>query len=545
MSESLEKTTEQIHNRSTAEVGEDLDLSDKCKQVVDNAPDNDFIEFLQYVVAQSPERHNLSQYDIDLLMKRSMSIIESDSAGYELTVSIHQSFELDHAYRRKNKKDESITDKAFRACIKYYADFPKAGKELMDFFGQEFTVRPDIVIDALVEAHNNPDLFEDLFQSLLYLFAFGAEVYENLIIERLDFENYENMRATGIFLECIARLYTVSADTSYAEGNSGRLLDVIRKAVEEERGSYYLNLRAKYVLSLLERGYEHGAVRLGRNNSLINQDQGLTKDEIDDLSYLESANISRLIKADLGINIGDLDLAEQRYFLTFSKRKNVNEIRAISRFYERFGKNGMSTFLSLQYDRSLGDKIIEFSEDTDPEVVNKVFAKYSSLIDSSRQIEDYMRDVYGIEVTADVIDKIRRRLTKKAADILKSFIENSDKGSGRTLLATSMMERLDDINTDALVLANTFKVLHRSRSLDVTEISDVSLDRYANPNEIPELIKAELLRIFRENRAKGIYPHKLAEASEADFEKVLRFGNCEFYLLTFKEIGRASCRERV
>ena len=77
MSESLEKTTEQIHNRSTAEVGEDLDLSDKCKQVVDNAPDNDFIEFLQYVVAQSPERHNLSQYDIDLLMKRSMSIIES------------------------------------------------------------------------------------------------------------------------------------------------------------------------------------------------------------------------------------------------------------------------------------------------------------------------------------------------------------------------------------------------------------------------------------------------------------------------------------
>ena len=512
-------------------------MADFRQRLIESS-DDDLLKYLESEFSENPARNLLSQEDIDTLMDRCMQLIEVKITEKYTDADFGKACIVSHAVQphgesRSDKTDhELVIDKAFRACVKLYEKHPIGGHEMMNLFGQEFTVRPDITIDSLVEAHHNPHLFEDMFQSLLYLFAFGAEAYEQRIAERLDFDNPKNFRATGIFLECIARLYTVSADTSFAEDNAPRLVNLIEQAVHNNKGSYFLNLRARAILERIRNYGHHPGVRVPK--PIQQSIDGLSAEELEDLSYLESPYVESSISKDLELDLSTLDQTERRYFLNFSKNKKASEMEPIRQFIDSYGQSGMRTFLSLQYDRALGDKIVSFGQTVSKELAANVFSKYASIIDSTSGIEEHIREAYGHEATASIIDDTRNKLTKKAADLLALFIENPEEVANSKESQDELLDRLGSIRSDILVLASSFKTMRRHETVRLEDITNISLERYESGTAIPEKMREQMIKIFTDNRAHGVYPDKLAAASLEDFKSALESSDSEFYILSFQ-----------
>ena len=65
-------------------------------------------------------------------------------------------------------------------------------------------------------------------------------------------------------------------------------------------------------------------------------------------------------------------------------------------FFNNFDKNGLKTFLSISSGgKEMGDKILELGEKLEPEVAEKVFAKYGEIIDTADNTETEIKKIFG------------------------------------------------------------------------------------------------------------------------------------------------------
>ncbi len=509
---------------------------------IKNLPDQELLEYLQNSFVDNPNRHELAQEDVSALMERACQMMERNSqetldADPAIGSIIGSAVQIYGDYVRPGPDQESITDKAFKATIQLYEQYPLAVHALVGLFGQEYTIRPDIMIDAWVDSYKYPELFEDMFHSMMYLFSFGSEAYTEHILKHLDFDNPRNFSATGIFLECLGRLYTVANQNTFSQEKAPAILNIIREAVEQNKGSYFLNLRARNLLDQLSKEEEHSGVRL----DLVNQSQKtsyLLAEEVADVAYLESPPVARLLDSDLGIDFDSLGLTERRLFLNFAKNKSAGDMVPVKEFARKCGKAGLRTFLSLEYDRTLGDRIVGLAE-TSPKLASAIFDKYGTVIDATLKVEDYIREQYGQEADPLTTEKIRRRLTKKAKEILETFIEQIAKDKSRENqdgkdADGQLIKRLEDVRADILLLANTYKTINRKEKIPLANIPDLDLETIPSGQTVPVDLHEQFIRIFESNRS-GTYPAPLIKASRDEFVGAMENNRSEWRILKHQD----------
>ncbi len=195
-------------------------------------------EFFEKVFSleNDPNRHNYTQTEIDEIFEKVLRIVEEKNLydDFSLVCQLEHSFQLFGDFKY-NQNTESITDKAYRALLKFANKYPNAAHQFENLFGQNHTVQPRVLLDAISEIYWNPDYDSNfkgsLVYSLQYILSFGGENYIEDIVKKLDFNDRENYIKIASFLELIKQVSNLGADQDYSEG---RILDVISSALESK-----------------------------------------------------------------------------------------------------------------------------------------------------------------------------------------------------------------------------------------------------------------------------------------------------------------------
>ena len=209
-------------------------------------------------------------------------------------------------------------------------------------------------------------------------------------------------------------------------------------------------------------------------------------------------------------------------------------MQSVKTFCGKFGVAGLKTFLSLEYGRDFGDKIIEIGEKLPGDDAKKVFAKYSELVAQLDDVQGVLKESYHQDGTTDEISKIKESILKKGKDLLGYFADSL--ASGVQPSSDDVISYLEQIEAGALTFFLTFKALKEDGNLPVfEEIKNLSIE-VKDTNNITDKEKEMI---------KGLY--RLNYKDDPEFLKVLlqkfdeRSKNPEtkFYLLKYQDNVKA------
>lgn len=519
---------------------------------IEELTDSDFLFFLNSL-SSLPFRHNLSQSVVDTIVTRGFLLAEKDSAvikqaDSEIMATLSAGVQTWDDFDIENHPGESITEKAFRTTLRFYRQYPFAGGQFVRQLGQECTIRPDIFVDGAVDAARNPDLQQDFLNSLQYALFYSGE-YIDVIGKKIDFSKKEEYFKTGAFLELIRRLYFISKTTDFSSRNAHRIIEVIRDAVEKNKGSYLLNIRAREVLDVLSRGAVNFDLAQPEKIILdeaeeflgIRKSEPVSNSDLEDLydyGYLMSEPMSLIVEREFGFSAKDLSIGERFQFLNFIKHKEAVEAPPIRNFSRNYGRQGFKTFLSLEYGRELGDDLIILGETLPQPVAQRIFSKYSEIVDSAESVVVYVRDNMGgaREADAKVVTDIKDSILRKGRDLLVGFCEKVKvaTANGEVVSGEEVEKELELFRADAVLFASSFKELStRGEAPDLEQIQDVQFEGEVDGRDLSPTDVARMKELYRINYEK--YP-KFQQMLLDRFDSVIGDPGNRFYIFRYKGV---------
>lgn len=229
-----------------------------------------------------------------------------------------------------------------------------------------------------------------------------------------------------------------------------------------------------------------------------------------------------------GISLEDLNHREKvslaNYYLSNPSRNH----EPIINFAKKFGEDGLKTLLACEYGMKTGDQIIYLGEKLPPEKAEKIFDKYNEIVNLCDRVLDEVKDKFKKEATPKTVDKVRNNLLSRAKKLLNSFYAQA----GKSTTPEDMMRELDNISTDIMLFAATFKSLAEEDKVKLTEITDTKIETKTAEDLSPSE-REEMLRIFIQNR--GNYSAELLKLVSQEFEQSLDNQSATFYVLRFDD----------
>ncbi|MFA5029805.1 MAG: GNAT family N-acetyltransferase [Patescibacteria group bacterium] len=229
--------------------------------LINSLPFDYFFKKLLPELEQNSQRHLLPPEIVEAIISRGLSLIEDRPEAEQdlLAMDLNCALQLHGDFKRDGSKDESIADKTFKAVIKTHHQSPSASRKFFQYLFQDpQTIRPDIFIEGLVDLICRPDTDADLESEVLhglnYAYSFFSELYDQVLVDNLDFSNSKNFSRTAVFLEFIRRLCEVSQDYSFSEKAGSKVIMVLKEAIEKNEGSYFLKMRAQEIYNHFEKG---------------------------------------------------------------------------------------------------------------------------------------------------------------------------------------------------------------------------------------------------------------------------------------------------
>lgn len=503
---------------------------------------------------------------------------------------------------KSDKNNTSLADKAFSAFVDLCAKYPQASNDFwMSLSGGAGSIRPDILINGMVNIDNNELLDFNFKQNILFHFLetysheSDAKSINEGIIELLDFKNSDNFSRTIKVLKFIKKMHSYSeyldierpyfSDWSDSENAQNQIKDVIKEKISDNNGSYLLNLYAQDLLDKIaewEKSSEHqkrlkiledanttifniapkvvgyfdkdglyiakgeddvllpikiSDIKVGKSNQSFKE----ANEFLADFIFLKNPQMENYIKESFGIKLSEIPLREQAYFLQFIKNKQAKEITPVQDFVKKYGKNGLKTFLSLDYGMNFGDKILTLGKELDIKIAGVIFQKYSEIIDSANNALEYFQNNFSKSGTPDqkIIDGVEEGLFKKGKDVLAHFADKI--ASGAKINEEDILKELENIKVETFLFISSFKMLEK-------EGVPVNLADITGGYELNEAVKIkddvalinQMSRIYRENYKN--YPLEFVEELLKSFENSLKNPNTILFTLKHKGELMAFCR---
>ncbi|MDD5039629.1 MAG: hypothetical protein PHY34_00595 [Patescibacteria group bacterium] len=149
-----------------------------------------------------------------------------------------------------------------------------------------------------------------------------------------------------------------------------------------------------------------------------------------DYEYLQSGPMREQIHQDFGVELSQLTLPEQNYFLKFIKRRGAEEAKPVMEFTKRYGNDGMTTFLSTEFDPSMGERILELGKKMKPEEVQIIFKEFAALTHNAREkSEKLVGELSRVPAGATLSQQeIYECLMVRAKDLLKESFNKMEQG---------------------------------------------------------------------------------------------------------------------
>jgi hypothetical protein len=182
-------------------------------------------------------------------------------------------------------------------------------------------------------------------------------------------------------------------------------------------------------------------------------------------ALLTSLSMRKKVEEQLGIEYTSLSALELLWLLSFLENTPVDQVIETRSFFDRYGVAGARTFLSMEHDRGMGDKILELTASSaDEHLKSDIFLLYGAIIDA------------GSDAASAALAE---KMGKAARDVLAWAHQYKDEPE-------KIRKILEKISVEGQVLLGTFRALAGEKKVQaVTEVAGV---------EYMQLNGAEVLR---------------------------------------------------
>jgi GNAT superfamily N-acetyltransferase len=254
-----------------------------------------------------------------------------------------------------------------------------------------------------------------------------------------------------------------------------------------------------------------------------------------DFQYLVSDDVRNIIADDFHFNLANIPLQEQFYFLQFIKHKEAREIDPVKNFVKSYGLPGLRTFLSLDYGKDLGDKIVALGNSLDHEAASAIFSKYGQIVDAVEAVRAYLGANFHQEetLTPEIVAKITDNLLRRGRDLLAHFADQTQEAkNGRKVLDPgNILDELQEIKTETLLFLSSFQTLKREGvDLDFAAIQD--LDFGSMPARSLSLKDvSEMKAMYEKNYADNV---EIRDDLLSVFAQAVTRENTVFYVLRYQ-----------
>jgi ribosomal protein S18 acetylase RimI-like enzyme len=180
----------------------------------------------------------------------------------------------------------------------------------------------------------------------------------------------------------------------------------------------------------------------------------------------------------------------------------------------------------MEQDESLGNNIVSFGESVDEKMAQKVFEKYSEIIDQSFLIEEFLSQEIDANINdEETIKNIREQLVVRAKDILTGFVENGG------VSIEEIEDRLAKIKTDVLLLSQVLRSsMENGKRVSLSEIKNFSLEGHMSASNLSSEEKEIMKGIYKRNYESNpelqrilLKSHESSLTSEHSDFSVLRY----------------------
>lgn len=237
------------------------------------------------------------------------------------------------------------------------------------------------------------------------------------------------------------------------------------------------------------------------------------------------------VSNDVGFDLSSVSLPEQFNFFEYTKNTSNQDISRTFEFTKKYGPTGFRTFLSLEHGgKEMGDKILALGEKLPPEFAEKLFIKYSEIVDEVGNIGDFLLKSLKEKPSTLLVEETKNHLLKKGKNLLVEYADKAEicKKEECEALGRELEKRLLNIKSSLFLLASACNSLAKEGLLKIEDLADTDLDVV---NEVDDASKKEVKRIFVENRPN--YPENLLKEVVAEFEEAVDSPkeNQTFYIL--------------
>lgn len=221
------------------------------------------------------------------------------------------------------------------------------------------------------------------------------------------------------------------------------------------------------------------------------------------VKIFHNPEIRAYINHKFGIEVENMYLKEQIHFLRYLSDLSFEKFDKVKNIFKENDKTQneymLRSSLSLSGDTEMGDKILTLGEKLPKSVAQKLFSKYSEIVDSVNKILEFSKTGFSREINTnpELISKIENTLYLKGKNILSQVYE--DIVSNKEIDFNSVNAELDRINADTLTTFAIFKQAVKSgEKLPIESIEGSSFQKREATEIAPEKQK-EMLNLYEFN----------------------------------------------
>jgi len=233
-----------------------------------------------------------------------------------------------------------------------------------------------------------------------------------------------------------------------------------------------------------------------KNTNESNEDYTEKISQLSDTSYVLGKFRSFMSETGLAAN----NYLWKEQLILADALTGVGQKDKIIQLGKNFGKNGLRTFLSVeQGGKEMGDKILELGENLPKELAEKLFVKYSEIIDNIEKITEFTKSNFNkeIETNPELIKKVEETLYLKGKQLLSQT--HDDFRAQKAIDFIALEKQLDRINADTITTFAIFKQAIKNGEKIPIESIEGSIFSKKEATEISKEQQNEMLELYESN----------------------------------------------
>ncbi|MCR4279021.1 MAG: GNAT family N-acetyltransferase [bacterium] len=260
-----------------------------------------------------------------------------------------------------------------------------------------------------------------------------------------------------------------------------------------------------------------------------------TKHGVNAVELLQQLYMPRMrffLEENMGVPLNTLSLREQIQLLLFLVDTDPKTCSVAFQKIKSFGVPVARAFLSLEYGKGMGDKILSIAEVYDHVSAQKIFEKYAEIVDETEKTTEELLRKFFVKEEGKAVDrgKINDELLRRAKDIIVHFADIAEAKEGQQPSAEEVTVALDRFREDTVVFVSMFKAFAKGQTIEFNEIRGLEFSQRL-PAEITREERKQMGDILQENWRSQI--PSIADWVSEGFEKKLHSKNADtwFYIL--------------